>query len=81
MNLKTLSTVVGLALAVPTLGGVSWAAWDLRQEVSENTTWRVIQIWEQMEAIRKKRQLSQLEWAKWCQAGKQLNIFTVCPPR
>ena len=81
LSVQTISAIVAIVLAIPTLAGFAWAAYEVRQEVAANTSWRLIQTWERLEAIRKRRQLSQVEWAAWCQAGKDLGVFEECPPR
>jgi len=80
-NTKVISAIAGLFILFGTLAGASWGAWDLKQDVSNNTSWRLIQTFEQLTIAKKHRRLSQVEWLKWCKAGKQLHVFTSCPRR
>ncbi len=81
MSIGKVSALVGILLGLATLSAGSWGAWELRQEVGNNTSWRLIQVYEQLSLIRQSRRLTQIEWVKWCQAGIQLRIFVTCPPR
>ena len=81
MKMTTLSTLFGIVLGLGTIAGASWAAWELRQEVASNTSWRLIQTFERLSIVRDKRRLTQIEWVTWCRAGMDLNVFVVCPRR
>ena len=81
MKLSAIYTIICIILGAATLGGGSWAAWELRQEVSDNTSWRVIQTFERLSAIKRNRRLTQLEWVKWCRSGRDLHVFISCPHR
>lgn len=81
MNIKAVTLALSILLGLPIMSGMVWAAIELRMEVASNTSWRVLDIWDKMEAIKKKRRLSRVEWSKWCQAGKDLGVFIVCPKR
>lgn len=81
MNIAKLTAIAALLITIGTLAAASWGAWDLRQEVASNTSWRLIQTFERLSVARKHRRLSQVEWLKWCKAGLEMRIFTVCPTR
>jgi hypothetical protein len=81
MKLATISTIVGLVLAVPALGSMSYMVYDLQLDVAANTSYRQIQEWQRLELIRKKRGLDHVEYITWCKLGKDLGVFSVCPPR
>lgn len=73
-----------LALIATILGAGGTGAFaysDLLQQVSSNTNYRLIQEFERLDLIRKKRPLSQIEWLKWCSAGRELKVFVQCPAR
>lgn len=75
---KVLSVVGAILLA----GAAGAQQWDsLETQVAENTLARLIQTFDMYSAIRRQRQLTPLEWAKWCDAGRRLHVFVVCPPR
>lgn len=80
-NLQSITAVLGLILMVPGIALVFGAAQEVRQEIATNTNWRVLQTWQRLDAIRQQRQLTQVEWVEWCKVGRQLGVFTVCPPR
>lgn len=81
VTLKQVSTIVAIAVGSLALGGGSWSVFEFTQEVAANTSWRLIQTFERLDLIRKKRRLTQVEWQKWCAAGRQLGVFQVCPRR
>jgi len=81
MRLATISTVVGLILAVPAIGAMGYGVYDLHDQVAANTSYRQIQEWQRLELLRKKRGLDHVEWLTWCKLGKELGVFGVCPPR
>jgi hypothetical protein len=80
MKLATISTIVGLVLAVPAFGAIAYGVYDLQNEVAANTSYRQIQEWQRLELIRKKRGLDHVEWVTWCKLGKELGVFKDCPP-
>lgn len=80
-RLQIIGAIIGIILAIPALGAIAWSTVDFRQEVTANTNWRLIQTFERLDAIRSRRKLSQIEWVQWCQAGKELEVFTRCPAR
>ena len=81
MSINKISVIVSCLIGAVALAGVSWGGWDIKQQVVENTSWRLIQTYERLELVRKSRRLSQIEWQKWCQAGLDLRVFNVCPSR
>lgn len=82
MNLAANWQALTLIAAIMTAGGVGALKYnDLEIQVAENTTARLIQTFERLENVRRHRRLSQIEWQKWCYAGRQLNVFQTCPPR
>lgn len=73
---------LGLIAAILAAGGGGALAYnDVLIQVAANTSYRVIQEFERLDLIRKRRPLSQVEWLKWCETGKALGVFKVCPPR
>ena len=54
---------------------------DLLDQVSANTDYRLIQEFERLSIIRGRRALTQVEWLKWCNAGRLLRVFIECPAR
>ena len=85
MTLSQLATIVGIVTTTGGLAGGGYTVVDnyqeLRHEVAENTTARLLQEFERLSLIRRNRQLTQPEWLAWCSAGRRLNVFQVCPPR
>ncbi len=85
MTLSTISTIAALFLATTAVLGGAWTAYDygyeLRQEIQDNTKWRVIQTYEALSLVRSKRTLTVVEWEKWCWAGRRLGVFKLCPAR
>lgn len=81
----TLAQLAGALAIATSVGGGSFAAVDswqsLRREVAENTTARLLQEFERLSLIRKQRQLTQVEWLKFCDYGQRLRIFQACPSR
>ncbi len=73
---------IGGALALIATIGTGTAGWyGLKTDVAENTDARLINTYERLTAIRGHRRLSQIEWLKWCDAGRRLGVFKVCPRR
>ncbi len=73
---------IGGALAlIVTIGGGTGAYFTLKTDVAENTVARLINTFEALSAVRGHRRLSQIEWQKWCDAGRRLGVFKVCPRR
>lgn len=75
---------LGLIFAILMAGGTGAIAFtDMNDQVAANTSYRLIQEYERLTLIRKQRRLSQIEWLKWCETGKALNVFIngICPPR
>lgn len=81
MKLATIATIIGIATGGGAITAGGWQGYELVTEVAANTDYRRIQEFEKLSMIRKRRRLSQVEWLKWCAAGKALGVFEACPAR
>ena len=52
---------------------------DLKIEVASNSSWIAVQVFVKYTTIKQTRDLTQAEWAKWCQAGRKIKAFNTCP--
>jgi hypothetical protein len=77
--IKHISIAAGLIITFSTLGGLSWAAKDIHDQVASNTSYIAVTEWKRLEAIRKARKLTQEEYIEWCVLGKKIGVFGECP--
>jgi len=79
MNLPIVLTIAAM---VPSVIGGTWVGYnsydEIKTQVAENTTARLLNTWQRLSAAKKERRLSREEFIAWCDAGIRLRIITTC---
>jgi len=77
----SLTSIAAMITALGIISGVGYQGYVLKQEIRDNTQYRLLQTYKILQARRRQRQLTIEEYISFCNAGRQLRIFVVCPPR
>jgi hypothetical protein len=80
MNLSITSATSIIGFLVIFTGGIV-TAYDLRQDVDTNTTYREIQTFKVLKIRKQHRDLTYEEWITFCNVGNKLKAFQACPSR
>jgi hypothetical protein len=80
MKLSIASSTSIIGFLIVFTGGIV-TAYDLRQDVDINTTYREIQTFKVLKIRKQHRDLSYEEWITFCNVGSKLKAFLACPSR